>query len=717
MRRPWSLLPALVLAATAVGPAGAASAATPVGGSGGAPTTVPIRADPAEPLQVTITSLSPSAIPARGRLRVRGTVTNLSDERWRAINVHAFVDDTPITSSAELEEARAVPAEADVGSRITTPGTFDAVGSLRPGQTVSFSLALQRSDLPVSQPGVYWFGVHALGNTDAARDGVADGRARTFLPLVPRADARPRVRTALVLPLRRPVRHAPDGRIRSVSRWADDLAPGGRLRSLVDFGAAAGRHPVTWLVDPAVPDAVARLVAGNPPRSLADTVPAEEQPEDDEASDPATPSGDPESEPPEDEAAEPGDGPPDPAADFGSAWLERLRGALAGDHVLTLPYGDPDLAAVAAADPGFYDLALRRAGTQLARWRLTTSPAVGGPERFLPADTLPLLGGRETVLLSERAVAATPPQASVRVDGTRVLLAAADPALGGPGPEPALTEIALRQRILAEAAVRLLFHDRTPLVMALPTAWRSAQPATFWSGLDVPWLRLTDTDGLRGGAKLPADRLQVPVEQELTRLDPENFDAAAQLIAAGDTLDQILPRNDGVAGLVLDQALTSVSYAERERALEARSQTLRAVEWINRRLSQIRIRAPRGVTLSSPSGSFAATVSNRLDHPVRVSIDPISQGEVTVSPPPVLELAAGGRQTVLLDATTSRPGVHYVRLVVTDETGTPLGAAQRVPIRSAQVSDVIWLILGTGVGLLFVAIAVRVVRRIRSERA
>lgn len=709
MRRPWSLLPALVLAATATGAAGGSSVAAPVGDAGGTPMAARPLAEPTEPLQVTITSLTPSTIPERGRVRVRGSVTNLSEERWRAINVHAFVDDTPITSSAELAEARAVPPDADVGSRITTPGTFDAVGSLRPGQTVGFSLELARDDLPVTEAGVYWFGVHALGNTDAARDGVADGRARTFLPLVPGAEARPPVRTALVLPLRRPVRHAPDGRIRSVAGWAEDLAPGGRLRSLVDFGAAAGPRPVTWLVDPAVPDAVARLVAGNAPRSLADTVPVGDQPE--EEADGETASADPGTETTEDEPDS-----SDPAADFGAAWLERLRGALAGSHVLTLPYGDPDLAAIAAAEPEFYDFATRRAGTQLARWSLTTSPAVGAPDGFLPAEVLPLLRGRETMLLDERAVAADPPQANLRVDGTRVLLAAADPALGGPGPEPALTEIALRQRILAEAAVRLLFHDRTPLVVAVPTAWRSEQPAAFWSGLDVPWLRLTDTDGLPGGERVPADRLEVPVEQELTRLDPENLDAAARLIAAGRTLDQVLPRNDGVAGLVLDQALTSVSNAERTRALESRSETLRAVEWIQRRLSQIRIRAPHGVTLSSAAGSFAATVTNRLDHPVRVAIDPVSQGEVTVAPPPVLELAAGGRQTVLLDATTSRPGVHYVRLVVTDETGTPLGAAQRVPIRSAQVSDVIWLILGTGVGLLFVAITVRVVRRIRSER-
>ena len=51
---------------------------------------------------------------------------------------------------------------------------------------------------------------------------------------------------------------------------------------------------------------------------------------------------------------------------------------------------------------------------------------------------------------------------------------------------------------------------------------------------------------------------------------------------------------------------------------------------------------------------------------------------------------------------------------MTDSDGTPLGASDQLPIRSAQVSNVIWLILGTGVALLFGAIAVRLVRRVRA---
>ena len=52
--------------------------------------------------------------------------------------------------------------------------------------------------------------------------------------------------------------------------------------------------------------------------------------------------------------------------------------------------------------------------------------------------------------------------------------------------------------------------------------------------------------------------------------------------------------------------------------------------------------------------------------------------------------------------------------MLTDTDGTPLGSSDSLPIRSNRVSNVIWLILGTGVALLFGAILVRLFRRIRA---
>jgi len=71
---------------------------------------------------------------------------------------------------------------------------------------------------------------------------------------------------------------------------------------------------------------------------------------------------------------------------------------------------------------------------------------------------------------------------------------------------------------------------------------------------------------------------------------------------------------------------------------------------------------------------------------------------------------------VLLTARTDENGIHDVELLVADKRGTPLGGSTDLTIRSAQVSNVIWLFVGIGCALLFGAIAVRLFRRVRNAR-
>src|SRR5262245_23216692 len=176
---------------------------------------------------------------------------------------------TPITTADELSEAAKTPVDAYVGSRITEPGSFDSVPSLAPGQTSPFTVQLPHSTLPVSTPGVYWFGVHVLGDDGEGGPRVAVGRDRTFLPYVPQ-DAIPNgghEDTALVLPLRAGVIRGTDGAVLDPDSWRRSMRSG-PLHAVVATANAAQSHPLTWLVDPAVPDVVRRLAHGNPARTL-----------------------------------------------------------------------------------------------------------------------------------------------------------------------------------------------------------------------------------------------------------------------------------------------------------------------------------------------------------------------------------------------------------------------------------------------------------------
>jgi hypothetical protein len=101
---------------------------------------------------------------------------------------------------------------------------------------------------------------------------------------------------------------------------------------------------------------------------------------------------------------------------------------------------------------------------------------------------------------------------------------------------------------------------------------------------------------------------------------------------------------------------------------------------------------------------------------VTVALDAKTDRKLSIDGPRRVQVPANQRVAVLLTAHTSENGIHDVTLVVTDKRGTPLGATTGLTIRSAQVSNVIWLFLGGGMALFFGAIGVRLFRRVRDAR-
>jgi hypothetical protein len=277
----------------------------------------------------------------------------------------------------------------------------------------------------------------------------------------------------------------------------------------------------------------------------------------------------------------------------------------------------------------------------------------------------------------------------------------------------------MRQRLLSEAAVRFLRGDQAPLTMLLPHDWNPQAGTSFFGGLDADWLDLTSVDGVRRAATpQPVDgsTLHYPASQESAELDQPNFDSADALIKSGATLQSLLTLNNLVSGVVTDEALGTTSYSARTRPISNRAAADASRVWIDARLGQVHVSAPRAVTLSSSRGRFQATITNDLDQPVTVSLDAPPDGELTIDVPGRIEVQANNRASLLVTARTTENGVHDVTLAVTDKRGTPLGGSTRLTIRSAQVSNVIWLFLGIGSALLFGAIAVRLFRRLRNAR-
>ena len=665
--------------------------------------------DQADPLSVAIDQLTPSTLRPRathGKVRVSGTITNTDDETWQDLNVYAFIGSTPLTTETELTEASLSDPDQSAGyHRITTYGDFDTVAALPPGDSVRYSLTIPRADLSdgyhtITAPGVYWFGIQVLGTSPEGRTGTANGRARTFLPLVdPKAHRGQTEDAALVVPLRHRVLRQPDGSLARPESWVQRISPNGRLYNLLDFAAD---HPVSWLVDPAVIDAVRQLADGNPPRSLAPT----------DGSDSSPPSSTNSTNSPNAAKRAAAD---DDAA-VAKEWLDRLIAVLRASPVYALPYGDLDLAAAARHDRAIYTVARDRS-TQVLSALGIKSTAIDAPiNGYLQPGGLDLGQQYGKLLLSDQAISGTVP-AVATIGGRAVITTSSLVAAGGPPPGDQLGLVPVRQELLAQSAMRLGTGD--PVVAVLPANWAPGTDSTgFFDGLATGWLDLTSIDGATltsVGQGIDTDRLRYPDAEYHAELPARSFSAVDGLRTSGQLLQSVLAHNDTVATTVLDDALTSLSYTARGGHGGAAAE--RSRESIRDLLRSVTVEVPPAVTLSSDTGKFNATVVNGLDQDVTVKVQPVADNGMRISGPHKLQIPANSRTGVLLTARATTNGVHTVVLQLTDTTGVPLGSEASLPIRTAQVSRIIWLFIACGLGLLFAAIVIRLVRRIRSGPA
>lgn len=647
-------------------------------------------------LGVTIDELTPGLVPRRGPVVVRGTVTNLTEDTWTGINVYPCTSRSPMLDEATLAEAAASEADSVVCERIDL---FDRIDQLAPGATKSYRVRIPRDELRIGEaPGVYWFNVQALGASPDGDDMVSDGRARSFLPLV---DTRRTATTSLVVPFRRSTLHDEEGRLLDEDAWAADLAPGGRLRDLLALAEGAPARSISLLVDPAVLVAVEQLAGGNEARSLAPG---------DGTADESTPG-----------EASPQTGSGTAPEQLARDWLGLFRRVATGQNLLVLPYGDLDIAAAATHDSDLYQRAVNQSAGILEHFRLEGGPAVAPPSGLLNDAALDLLEPSTTVLLSSRALPAAydedpAPPVSVRYEGKRVITYPASVATGGPDPSAGLSPLGLRQRILAEAAVRAGSGDDRPLAVVLPADLDpGVVPDDFWSGLDQRHLQLSPR--FAGEREPLVGNLAYSPRQAAQELGADVFAIGDRLIELGSTLDQVLPETELVSGAAEREALSGASYLARDPQLETAARLDQSAGWYADQLEQIEVDAPKFVILSSRTGPFSVTITNGLDQPIKVGIRAEADAGLVIRAPKAIEVPANSQHTLNLSAEASEIGVHGVVLVVTDGEGRLIQQSPEVRIRSNEVGKVIWLILGGGVALLFGAIVIRLSRRIRRSRA
>jgi hypothetical protein len=677
------------------------------------------EAGPRAPLGVSIETLTPSTMPRSGNVTVTGEIRNRSESTWTDLQVFLVLGSTPMTTSAELEEATATAETTDVGARITSPGLYDDVEDLEPGETTSYTLSVPRRVLPDAGHGVYWLSVHVLGTNEEGRIDGADGRARTFYASMP-AGA-PRTNLSVVVPLRAAVRRTPDGRLANLGAWNRRLAEDGRLSRLVDLVGNAS-EPVTWVVDPAVLEAARSVSDGNPPFDLAPT--DEEVPEGSPSPDSPLTESPGTVEEGEDGEADPSEEVSELAEESQRAaeWLGDFEQTASEQTLLTLPYGDVDVGSLLRGDfADTYDRATELSVQLMDELGLDATPAVAPADGLFPNLALERLDPGTMLLLSERAADVEATTIRLR-QGSEAVLASEVARTGGPSPTPPYNALALRQRILGEVAVHGLASEQPrPLVVTLPEQWdpgANYASSSFFEGLEVPWIRQIDVPFAQAISRPVGYDEQLTYSRAVRRreIPDANILAAQELNGAGSLLADLLTRNDTIDEQVGRAAMLGASTNARLRPHRALVSTRQMSEQVHARLGQVYVESSTLVTMSSETGNFSVTVVNGLEEPVTVGIAAeTGTDELAIRPPDLVSLGPGQRASVRLAVSTTGTGVHSVRITPTTRDGRPLGQSTRVKVRTSQVGLVIWLIIGTGAAVFVAAIAARIRRRVRAR--
>lgn len=650
---------------------------------------------------VSIESVAPSRLQPGSPVTVTGTVLNDSDEVWGDVQLGMLAASTPFTRLSEVADAtRSDPFEDFTGEQILAPGTFDDIGDVAPGQSRSFSFTVPYDALELSgEQGVYWVGAEVRATAgDGGRGPIA--RTLTFLSLLEEQSAPP-VELAMLWPLKAPVPW--NGRTFLDDRLSEQMSPGGRLRVMAELGvSAASQRPLSWVVDPAVLEA-AQIMSDGFSR-------ADEELDADSAE-----------------------------AQAARDWLRLVRDSLRSNLVLGLPYANPDVPALAHAgvQPGlrktqraaarvFDDLGIARlnllwppagradrevvaAGAQVdAELGLLTRGSFDDPPRRPVVDV-----GTATSGQSPRAQTDVLP--SLVLDGDR--------SRRGLRAQPGQSVLEWRQLILANTALRAL--NAAPArrsVLAMPSdlwwpdgAWRDAG---LFAGLDVPWIEPVSAAALVGREHPRYDGgLSYPQTLRRRELGPTIMNRLLRLRRTTRTLDALLAepaanlrRTDRAFGL----SSSAAWRADRQTGQQIASDFLAA----NREaIDGIDLEAPNFVTLSSRSGRFPVSITNRLDQPVTVDLlvtarDP----DMTVAPIDPVTLQRDQRVTVTVVTNAQGVGITTMTARMLTQQGDPFGEIAVFQVRTTQIGALVWVVMGIGGAVLFGAAARRIILRVRTHR-
>ena len=676
---------------------------------------------PPDTSSISIDNVIPGTIPAKGAVVITGTLYNGSGKTWHHLSVLPQMSQYPIASTSDLAND-AVLDSAQVTLSEPSLDLGQALNDLAPGKSVRFSLRIPRAKMGISgAAGPYWLGVAPIGDELQS----TSLTARTFLPLLPKANKRARVNVALVVPLRETPLRTPTGVLAGASGFATDLSSRGRLGRIAEFGVQAASRPLTWLVDPALLDLADDTASGTTAYPIGPQGTALPQPAPlPAASGSATSTSTPTSSPSSTATGSPTAGPTSAAAaaelaarEAAQAWLGSVTPMLKSSATYALPYADTAVAPlVATGHASLLTAAVDQSTESMTARGITTSQTGIAPTTgALSQREWSALPPGETVFLGTSATTS-----SMESDG-RTLFVASSPSQGGPGPTSQESALNLRQRVLAEASLTIGSASTTSLTVVLPAHWDPGSEAgirSFFPQLTRSWLAFTELPAPSSGKASLSHTQPRASTKELAAIR-----AALQLhVSAARLIGALAPAVKAGTPLARQLAATvfsTVSYDASDMPVRYRVNATQTAVGLDKLLKSVRVEGSEFVTLSGSSGVITVALHNGLNQPIRVGLRQIDRergSTVTVSPIAAVTLDPGERSTLRVNLSAQRVSVQEVTLTAVTAQGVPFGTPLTFTLRSSPVGAVVWAITIAVALVLAVLVYRRVRRRVRLRR-
>jgi hypothetical protein len=673
---------------------------------------------------ISLDNVAPATIPAKGTIVVTGTLHNGSAHTWHHVSVMPQTSQYPAPNAAEVEnDVNLNPSNVTLGSPM--PFLSTSVPDLAPGAAARFTIRIPRSQMIITgAPGPYWLGV--VPKADELPTTTLT--ARTFLPLLPKANKKAHVNVALVVPLRESVLRSTSGTAAYGSYFTTDLSAQGRLGRIAAFGQAAANRPVTWVVDPALLDladdtahGTASYAIGLDGTALPHPTPLP-TPSGSATSTPSS-SGSPSSTPSSSPSSSPTSGPAAAALAArmtAQTWLASVTSLLQlpSSATFALPYSDPAIAPlVATGHTSLLASAVALSTQSMTARNLQSQSAVAPPNGRISEKEWSALAAGETVFADTSATSSP----SMVSDG-RTLVVASPASDGSPGPSKQTSALSIRQRILAEASLSIGSAATTNLTVVLPAAWDPGSLAgvrDFFLELTRSWLSFTGLPTVSSGTADLSKRVPHATAQQIT-----NIRAASRLVASGARVVSVLAgsvkANSTLVRQIDGSALAAVSYTAMGTPVRYWVNAVRTADSLDALLKSVRVEGTEFVTLSGSSGVITVALHNGLNLPIRVGLRQTNRergSTVTVDPIAPITLDPGERSTLRVNLSAQRVSVQEVTLTAVTSAGVPFGTPLTFTLRSSPVGAVVWAITIAIALVLAVLVGRRIRRRVRLRRA